>query len=188
MSLRIVFYSSIITCVFFYSKNSFSQIKFQETLLKTAVTNLKNGDSLLYYQCHVDEAKTEITTSNGEKITGETKKITITDKFIVYNRDGVYTMKYFTSTFSNFPNRKFTYLKVREKDYWNFKLEKTIELNEHDVQIFAAIEKLAHGTNEFDFIVDKYNTNALIIRNKKTMKHLLIEGNHLIKKNLEALR
>ena len=182
------FYYLLVLGIAFFSHASFSQIKFQENLIKTTVANLKSGDSLMFYQCHVDEAKTEITTSAGEKITGETKKITITDKFVVYNIDGVYSMKYYTSTFSNFPNRKFTYLKVREKDYWNFKLEKTTELNEHDVQIFAAIEKLAHETNEFDFIVDKYNTNALIIRNKKIMKHLIVEGNHVIKKNLEVLR
>lgn len=164
------------------------EIKFPENLINTCIANLKNNDSLLYYQCHVDEAKTEITTSSGEKITGETKKISITDKYIVYNNNGTYTLKHYSSTFNALPNRKFTYLKVREKDYWNFKLEKDTVLNEHDVQIFAAIEKKSHNTTEYDFVIDKYNTNAIIIRNKKTMKHLVVEGNHLIKKNLEVLR
>ncbi len=163
-------------------------VQFPDHLSKTSMAQLKSNDSLMFYQCHVVEAKTEITTTTGEKITGESKKISITDKFVVYNNNGIYTLKYYTSTLSNFPNRKFTYLKVREKEYWNFKLEKTMPINEHDIQIFAAIEKKAHTANEFELTIDKYNTNGLIIRNKKTMKHMVVEGDHLIKKNLDVFR
>lgn len=164
-----------------------SSVKFPDSYLKTAIAELKDGDSLLFYQCHVEEAVTEITKADGEKIKGESKKISITEKFVVYLHSGNFEMKYFTSTLTNLPNRKFTYLKVREKDYWNFKLEKNTALNEHDVLVFAAIEYKSHATTEYDFVVDKYNTNALIIRNKKIMKHLVVEGNHLIGKNLNAL-
>ena len=122
------------------------------------------------------------------KIKGNIKRISITDKFIIVNQNGQYKLRYYSSTFSDFPNRKFTYLKVKEKDYWNFKIEKESVLNEHDVLMFAAIEKKSHDTNEFDLVIDKYNSNALIIRNKKTMKHLIIDGNYLLKKNLETLK
>lgn len=162
-------------------------LKFPEAYAKTALAELKSGDSLLFYQCHVEEAITEITKSNGEKIKGESKNISITEKFVVYNNNGTYQMKYYTSTLSNLPNRKFTYLKVKEKEYWNFKLEKSSILNEHDVLVFSAIEYKSHGTTEYDFVVDKYNTNALIIRNKKIMKHLVVDGKHLLSKNLNAL-
>lgn len=165
-----------------------SKIVFPEHFIPTSIANLANNDSLFFYQCHVVEASTELTTSSGEKIKGDLKKISVTEKFVVACRNGQYKLKYYSSTFSNFPNRKFTYLKVKEKDYWNFKLEKEIFLNEHDVLMFAAIEKKSHDTNEFDFVIDKYTTNALIIRNKKTMKHLIVEGNYLLKKNLEALK
>lgn len=171
--------------VFFAQENSV--IKFPEAYAKTAMAELKSGDSLLFYQCHVEEAITEITKANGEKIKGESKKISITEKLVVYNVNGTYQMKYFTSTLSNLPNRKFTYLKVKEKEYWNFKLEKNTMLNEHDVLVFCAIEYKSHATTEYDFVVDKYNTNALIIRNKKIMKHLVVDGNHLLSKNLNAL-
>lgn len=162
-------------------------VKFPEAYSKTALFELKSGDSLLFYQCHVEEAITEITKANGEKIKGDSKKISITEKFVVYNVNGTYQMKYYTSTLSNLPNRKFTYLKVKEKEYWNFKLEKNATLNEHDVLVFSAIEYKSHATTEYDFVVDKYNTNALIIRNKKIMKHLVVDGNHLLSKNLNAL-
>lgn len=171
--------------VFFAQENSV--IKFPEAYAKTAMAELKSGDSLLFYQCHVEEAVTEITKANGEKIKGESKKISITEKFVVYNVNGTYQMKYFTSTLSNLPNRKFTYLKVKEKEYWNFKLEKNTTINEHDALVFCAIEYKSHATTEYDFVVDKYNTNALIIRNKKIMKHLVVDGNHLLSKNLNAL-
>lgn len=163
-------------------------IQFPEKFTKTAIACLKENDSLLYYQCHVDEAKTEILTKSGEVIKGESKKISITEKFVVYRKEGNFSIKYFTSTLTLLPNRKFSYLKIREKDYWNFKIEKSALLNEHDVLTFAAIEISAHPTNEYDFVIDKYNTNGLIIRNKKTMKHLVVEGNHLLKSNLEVLR
>lgn len=167
---------------------SSASISFPEHFAKTAIANLKNNDSLLYYQCHVIEGSTEITTINGEKIKGDVKKISVTEKFLVVHVHGIYKMKYYTSTISNLPNRKFSYLKVKEKDYWNFKLEKESDISEHDVLMFAAIENKSHDTNEFDFVIDKYNTNALIIRNKKIMKHFAIEGNYLLKKNLEALK
>lgn len=186
MKFHIHLITFILTVHGFFAQEN-SVIKFPEAYAKTAMAELKNGDSLLFYQCHVEEAITEITKANGEKIKGESKKISITEKFVVYNVNGTYQMKYFTSTLSNLPNRKFTYLKVKEKEYWNFKLEKNTTLNEHDVLVFCAIEYKSHATTEYDFVVDKYNTNALIIRNKKIMKHLVVDGNHLLSKNLNAL-
>ncbi len=162
-------------------------VKFPEHLLKTAVVHLKAGDSLTYYQGHVDSAAQQLIKGNGEIIAGRKKQISITEKFILVNYNGKYRLKYFTSTYSNMPNRKFAYLKLVEKSYWDFKLVKDAYLNEHDVLMFAAIENKSHETTEYDFPINKYNTNALIITNKKTMKHLLVEGNYLLKKNLEGL-
>lgn len=178
----------VLFIAFFQLGVSQQPFHFPDKFSKTAIAGLKNNDSLLFYQCHVDEAKTEIKTTSGEIIKGESKKITITEKYIIYLKDGIYSAKYFTSTLTSLPNRKFSYLKVKEKDYWNFKLEKSSAINEHDVLTFAAIELTAHDTNEFDFVIDKYNTNALIIRNKKTMRHLVVEGNHTLRTNLEMLR
>ena len=59
--------------------NLFSQqINFADHLKKTAIAKLQSGDSLVYYQCHVDSASQEITTSNGKKI--KTKGIIATKK------------------------------------------------------------------------------------------------------------
>ncbi len=164
-----------------------SVVKFPEHFLKTQIVNLRNGDSLWYYQCHTDVAAQQFVKENGEIITGSKKPISITEKFFVKNENGKYHLKYYTSTYSNMPNRKFAYLKLIERSYWDFKLAKDIYLNEHDVLMFAAIENKSHETTEYDFPINKYNTNALIITNKKIMKHVIVEGNYLLKKNLEGL-
>jgi hypothetical protein len=164
-----------------------STVTFPNHLLKTEIVNLRKGDSLTYYQCHVDNASQQLVKENGEVISGKTKQISITEKFVLINENGKYRLKYFTSTYSNMPNRKFAYLKLVEKKYWDFRLVKDSYLNEHDVLMFAAIEGKSHETTEYDFPINKYNTNALIITNKKVMKHVIVEGNYLLKKNLEGL-
>lgn len=183
----------LVSIVILFSLSAFSKaqesvgFKFPEHLLKTTVVSLKAGDSLTYYQCHVDNAAQQLVKENGEVISGEKKQISITEKFILINENGKYRLKYFTSTYSNMPNRKFAYLKLVEKKYWDFKLVKDTYLNEHDVLMFAAIENKSHEAIEYDFPINKYNTNALIITNKKVMKHVIVEGNYLLKKNLEVL-
>lgn len=162
-------------------------VKFPEHLLKTTVVSLKAKDSLIYYQCHVDQASQQIVKENGEVITGAKKSISITEKFVIINENGKYRLKYYTSTYSNMPNRKFAYLKLVEKKNWDFKMVKDIYLSEHDVLMFAAIENKSHEAIEYDFPINKYNTNALIITNKKIMKHVIVEGDYLLKKNLEGL-
>ncbi len=154
----------------------------------TCVAKLKAGDSLTFYQCHVLEATQELTTADGMKIKGKSKKYTVTEKYVVINKTGSYKMKYFTSNFTDCPNGKFGYLKVREKDYWNFKLTKDTLINEHDVMTFGAIEVKAHDTTEYDFRVTSANPNALIITGNKIMRHLVINGDHLLRKNLDAFK
>lgn len=164
-----------------------STVSFPNHLLKTEIVNLRKGDSLTYYQCHVDNAAQQLVKENGEVISGKTKQISITEKFVLINENGKYRLKYFTSTYSNMPNRKFAYLKLVEKKYWDFKKEKDIYLSERDVLMFAAIENKSHEAIEYDFPINKYNTNALIITNKKIMRHVIVEGDYLLKKNLEGL-
>ncbi len=185
--MKLVYIIVFVIAVNFYQAQETIAVKFPEHLLKTSVVSLKPGDSLTYYQCHVDNAATQLVKENGEVISGEKKQISITEKFVLINENGKYHLKYFTSTYSNMPNRKFAYLKLVEKKYWDFKLTKDIYLNEHDVLMFAAIENKSHETTEYDFPINKYNTNALIITNKKVMKHVIVEGNYLLKKNLEGL-
>ncbi|MGZ3884520.1 MAG: hypothetical protein ACXVPD_09980, partial [Bacteroidia bacterium] len=163
-------------------------VTFPAHLENTSMAQLKWNDSLVYYQCHVEEAQQFLVTASGEKLAGKVQKYTITEKFVVIAVNGSYRLKYFTSSLSDFPNKKFAYLKLLEKPYWNFKLEKDTVLSEHDVQIFSAMEDKSHDTTEYDFKVNKQNTNEIIIMGVKVMRQLVVQGGYLLKKNLEALR
>lgn len=75
-------------------------------------------------------------------------------------------------------------MKIREKDYWNFKKEKTIILNQKGLKTLLAIEKLGKEAIEYDYAITKYNTNQLIIKKRKDFKQLVIDGNFILSKLL----
>ncbi len=142
--------------------------------------NLLPTDSVIYYQCHVVEAKEQIQTVGGQTLTTQSKKITITDKFAIYKLDSTYKMNFYTASLTVFPNRKFSGLKIREKKYWQFVKQKSKTLTEKDVKYFIALEKTGQATTEYDFAITKYTTNQLIIKAKKDFKQLLIKGDYLL--------
>lgn len=43
-------------------------VEFPAHLKKTYISKIQNNDSIVYYQCHVDEASQELTTKSGQKI------------------------------------------------------------------------------------------------------------------------
>lgn len=165
-----------------------AQVVFPSHFIKTSIAELKTNDSLIYFQCYVAEATQELTTASGEKITGKPQLYTITEKYVVHNMNGQFHLKYFTSSLTEYPNKKFAYLKLVEKKYWNFKFVKDTVLSEHDAFVFAAIENKSHDTNEYDFKVNKQTPNEIIINGKKVMKQLVVEGNYIIRKNLDVLK
>lgn len=183
--MRLILSAILLFPLFLFSQESAFTVP--EHLRGTCIAGLKNGDSLTYFQCHVTEASQQLVTTNGETIQGKIQKYTITEKFVIIRKNDKYKLRYFSSSLNEYPNKKFAYLKLKEKSYWNFKLEKESVLNEHDVLMFAAIENKSHDTNEYDFKINKYNTNELIINGRKVMKQLVVEGNYLLKKNLEVL-
>ncbi len=146
--------------------------------------NLKVGDSLTYYQCHVEEATQQLTTASGQTLTGKQQKYTITEKYVVQKNADGYSAKYYAATLAVFPNRKFSALKIREKPYWGFKKEKEFTLSEKDLKYLVAIEKKGKEAIEYDYAITKYNTNQLIIKAGKNFKQLVIDGNYVLSKLL----
>ncbi len=145
---------------------------------------LKKGDSLIYYQCHVEEATQQVSTASGQSFTSAPQKYTITEKFVVINDSLNFRCKYFISSMIILPNRKFSGLKIREKAYWNFKKEKETLLSEKDLKYLMALENKGREAIEYDYVVNKYTTNQLIIRKKKDFKQLVIDGNYVLSKLL----
>ena len=144
--------------------------------------SLKEGDSITYYQCHVEEAVQQLSTVSGQTLTGKQQKYTITEKYVLKKQAGNYSANYYSSSLTVFPNRKFSGLKIREKPYWEFKKERSFVLTELNLKVLLALEKKGKEAIEYDYAITKYNTNQLIIRSGKDFKQLVIDGNYVLSK------
>jgi hypothetical protein len=159
---------------------------FPKHLQKTQIAALKSGDSLVYYQCHVDEASQEIVTSTGQKITAKKKRLTITEKFVIHKVDSVYNCKYFTSSVTNYPNKKFPYLTLTEVQNWDFELKKNKPLTTQEVLVVAALETKTHSIVHYELNINKTCPNEIIICSKKDKEQFMVEGNYLLSKLLNC--
>lgn len=144
--------------------------------------DLKAGDSIVFYQCHVEEAVQQMMTASGQTITGKPQKYTITEKFVLIKEDNSYKVNYYTASLNVFPNRKFSGLKIREMPYWDFRKEKTFVLRDEDLKVFLALEKKGREAIEYDYAITRYTTNQIIIKQGKNFKQLVIDGNYVISK------
>ncbi len=151
------------------------------SILKKLLVN----DSLVYYQCHVEEAIQQLSTASGQTLTGNSQKYSITEKFVITKTQTELRVNYYTSSLAVFPNKKFSGLKIREKSYWDFKKTNSFTLNEHDLKILLALERKGREAIEYDYAINKYTTNQLIIKLKKDFKQLVIDGEFVISKMVE---
>jgi hypothetical protein len=146
------------------------------------LNRLSSGDSITYYQCHVEEAIQQLSTASGQTLVGQPQKYSITEKYVVKKRGSAYYADYYTSSLTVFPNRKFSGLKIREKPYWEFKKERQFNLDERAMKMLIALEKQGREAMEYDYPITKYTTNQLIIRQRKNFKQLVIDGNYVLSK------
>ncbi len=143
--------------------------------------NLPLKDSATYYQCHVEQAVQQLSTVSGQTLTSKPQKFTITEKFVVIKIDSInYNVRYYTSSLTVFPNRKFSGLKIREKKYWEFKKETEFILTQTNLKYLVALEAKGKETTEYDFAITKYTTNQLIIKTKKAFKQLVFDGDYVL--------
>lgn len=161
-------------------------IVFPEHLQKAYISKIQNNDSIVYYQCHVDEACQELTTSSGQKISSKKKKLTITEKFIITKQDSLYTCKYYASSVTNYPNKKFPYLTLTEVANWGFDLQKTKTLNTQEVLLIAAMETKTHDIVHYELNINKTCPNQIIVCYKKDREQYLVEGDYLLSKLLNC--
>lgn len=154
------------------------------TISASSLKQLQTGDSIIYYQCHVEDVGMQLKTASGQTLTSNPQKCSITEKMVVVKTNSNYLVRYYTSSLTILPNRKFSGLKIREKSYWNFRLDKQFPLTENQVKILIAIEQKGREAIEFDYIVSKYTTNQLIVKHKKNFKQLVIEGDYVLSRLL----
>lgn len=164
-----------------FNQQLFSQgIVFPKHLTKTQIAQLKHHDSLVYYQCHVDEATQELTTQKGQKITSKKNKLTITEKFVIHKIDSVYTCLYFKSSINNYPNKKFPYLTLKEVENWHFELQKQKQLSRQELLLTAAFETKTHPITHYELNINSTCPNELIICSKQHKEQVLVEGKYLL--------
>ncbi|MCD6066052.1 MAG: hypothetical protein K0S33_878 [Bacteroidetes bacterium] len=150
---------------------------FPEHLKNTQIAKLKETDSLVYYQCRTESVKAQdLYTEDGKKIEMKAKKqfVTITEKFKLYKTGTVYRLQYFDSPTTWYPNKKYAYLKLTEKPYWEFKLKLDTILPEEDVLRLAAYETKLRSITEYDFRVLEDNSPQLIINGKKISEQFCV--------------
>ncbi len=152
----------------------------KNSILKT----VSIGDSITYYQCHVEEAVQQLSTASGQTLTGKPQRYSITEKFVIKKNTDNYSVNYYASSLTVFPNHKFSGLKMREKDYWAFKYERSFILSKQDLKVLLALEKKGKEAIEYDYTISKYTTNQLIIKKGKDFKQLVIDGNYVLSKLL----
>lgn len=175
--------STILILMILSSTFCFSQPK--DTSLTAAsefLRKLKPGDSLTYYQCHVEEGIQQLSTVSGQTLTGKLQRYTISEKYVVKMKEGNYSADYYSSSLTVFPNRKFSGLKMAEKPYWEFKKEKTFNLSRQDLKVLIALENKGREAMEYDYPITKYTTNQLIIKSGKNFKQLVIDRNYVLSK------
>lgn len=144
--------------------------------------NVKAGDSITYYQCHVEEATQQLSTVSGQTLTGKPQKYSITEKYVITNTGETYHANYYSSSLTIFPNRRFSGLKIREKAYWEFKKEKSFVLTPQEVSGLVALENKGREAMEYDYPITKYTTNQLIIKQGRNFKQLVIGENYVLSK------
>lgn len=176
----ILFLSFCVVCKSQHIAEQLKPIEFPAHLKKTNIAKLEKGDSLIFYQCHVDKAKQELTTSSGQKITAKSKHITITDKFVIHKKDSAYTCRYYVSTLTNYPNKKFPYLTLKEVDNWEFELKKNKTLIAQELYLLSAFETKTHAVTHYELNINKSCPNEVIMKGKYVNEQLIVEGNYLL--------
>jgi len=181
----------ILIVVFSYFLIKHETSVFPTHLKDTAIAKLKEGDSLFLYQCQIFPIKEQqVTTNSGQQITLKSKKkfISFTEKIKIYFNNNVYQLKHYTSSLSDYPNKKYAYLKLVEKSYWEFKLDKDTILPFSDVLLIAAYEKKCLPVTEYDFKVVENNSPQMIINGKKIAEQYRLKDRLILSEVLSVLK
>lgn len=178
--MQLVF-KTFIFFLFLGGKIIAQNVTFPEHLKKTKISQLSNGDSVIYYQCHVETVTSELTTSTGEKIKSKPKKVTLTEKFVVTKNGDQYQIKYYIAGIHDYPNKLFAYLTLKETETWGFQFVKSGVMTEQDVLVLAAFETRTDDITYYDLKVNKISHNEVVIAYKKEKTQLIVRGDHKIK-------
>lgn len=143
-----------------------------------------NADSLTVYECRVSEATQELTTADGQKIKTGSQKLTITNKYHIKCINNSYQIHIYTAGITPFPNRKFSGLKIREKKYWEFRLDTSFVLSNKQLALFLIAEDKGKEANEYDYAITKHTRYQLIFKRRKNFKQLVFDQSLNLKQRI----
>ncbi len=175
----------IFACMLLVLKTWFTFAQIGSTPLQnknTLLFKLADGDSMIYYQCHVEAAEQELRTASGHTLNSTAKNLSITEKFVLRKQNGAYTLTHFVSVLTMCPNRRFSGLKFKEKAYWEFFYKESKTLSEKDLLILEGIEAIGKEANEYDFAISTQNNNQIIVLSGSQSKQLGLPNGLLLSK------
>jgi hypothetical protein len=186
IKLSILFFSLITGFVWMKA-----MAEFPEHLKSTAIAKLKEGDSLILYQCNVVPLKEqELVLASGQKMKMKAKDqfVSLTEKIKIQLVNSAYVFKHYSSPTTYYPNKKFAYLKMVEKPYWEFKLDKDTIMPFSDALLIAAYEKKCLAINEYDFKVNESNSPQLIVNGKKISEQYRLKEQLILSNVLSVMK
>lgn len=147
---------------------------------KTLLEALQEGDSVVFYQCRVLTVSTTITTESGQSLAGSQHLNSVTEKFVIHKRSSGYEINYFSSDYVALPNRRFSGLKIREKEYWHFVYAGAAFVPFEKSGFLSAIEAEGREAIEYDYQISKHNQNQIIVKAGKRFKQLCFTDNRTL--------
>ncbi len=174
--------SHVILVFVFFKLVASAQSTFQNS--STFIDKLQTGDSILYYQCHIESAQQELQTASGQTLQSHPKQLSITEKFVLIKKENSYTLQHYVSSFTTCPNRRFSGLKFSEKPYWEFAFKNSKDIHENAIKSLRTLENSGKEANEYNLAITAQNNNQIIILFGKKEKQLGIKEGVFISKLL----
>ncbi len=145
---------------------------------KSMLYGMKPGDSVIVYQCHVVDPSREPQLASDTPVSAAPH--TVTDRIVLRKKDSSFVATLWQTGIRDFPNRKFSGLKVKERPYWYFVFVRSCEVTNEQVRKLAALEQAGREAMEYDYPVTKYTRNQLILKKGKNFSQLVIDKGGLV--------
>lgn len=176
---------------FYGFRNNSQKTDFPSSVKNTHLAKMKENDSVCYYQCYCALNTNPPQFISKDSVAAKNIRpglITVTEKFSLKKQGNAYRLRFYTSNLSDYPNKKFAYLKLTEKAYWGFALKRDTLLSYESVLRLAALELKLRPLTEYNFKVERDNYPQVIMNGKKLSEQRMVEGNYLIHEFLPELK
>jgi hypothetical protein len=139
--------------------------------------SITNSDPVTIYQCVAIDSAGKIIRKG---LARQPRLSTVTRKYILRKDSLSYTVTCFTTTIHDFPNRKFSGLKISERPYWEFAQSSKHNVTNEQARQIKALIASGHEAIEFDYPVSRHTVNQVIVKNKKDFRQLVLDNDKTV--------